>query len=101
MKDDNGYAALMHASKDGHESCVQALLAAGADKDAKNNEGMIALMWATEKGHESCVQPLLVAGADREAKDGDTALMRASERGHEAILTLLSDENLLLTCDLF
>ena len=40
------------ASEDGHESCVRAMLEAGADKDAKNNDGMTALMDASQNGHE-------------------------------------------------
>ena len=70
---------------------MQALLHAGADKDAKGNGGNTALMYASMFGHESCVRALLEAGADKEAKDkdGKTALMHASERGHEAVVTVL------------
>ena len=48
-------------------------------------------MYASMFGHESCVRALLEAGADKEAKDkgGKTALMLASERGHEAVVTVL------------
>ena len=31
----------------GHESCVRALLEAGADKDAKSNDGSTALIYAS------------------------------------------------------
>ena len=64
---------LLHASN-GHESCVRALLDAGADKDAKDNDGSTALMYASENGHESCVMSpvyednLVDAGADNDAK---------------------------------
>ena len=37
----------MYASENGHESCVRALLEAGADKDAKNNDGRTALIGAS------------------------------------------------------
>ena len=50
-------------------------------------------MYASMFGHEACVRVLLEAGADKKAKDNDgkTALVHASEEGHEAIVTLLGD----------
>ena len=88
-KDNDGWTALIFASIGGHESCVRALLYAGADKDAKTTtNGSTALIWASENGHESCVQALLDAGADRDAKDnkGRTALMRATRASVGALL---------------
>ena len=63
--------ALASSIRYGHESCVRALLDAGADKDAKDNDGRTALMLLLMSGHESCVRALLDAGADKDAKDND------------------------------
>ena len=51
----DGVTALMIASAGSHESCVRALLEAGADKDAENEDGKTALTYATESGHEAVV----------------------------------------------
>jgi ankyrin repeat protein len=56
------------ASYSGHLAVVQALLAAGADKDAKTENGCTALYIASLKGHLAVVEALLAAGADKEAK---------------------------------
>ena len=53
--DDEGDTSLMYATMKGHESCVQALLVAGADVEAKDNEGHTALIRASEGGHEAVV----------------------------------------------
>ena len=42
---------------------VQALLAQGADMNAKNDIGGTALMYAKEKGHKEIVRILKEAGA--------------------------------------
>ncbi len=57
MKDDDRYGvtALTVASMRGHESCVRALLDAGADKDAKDDDGVTALTDASENCHEAVV----------------------------------------------
>ena len=93
MKDEDGYTALMHASQNGYESCVQALLNAGVNIEATANDGMTALVCASKDGHELCVRALLAAGADKEAKnnDGQTALIYASRNGYESILWALLD----------
>ena len=69
----------------GDARTVQALLAAGADKEAKDsNGGFTALILASFHGHTEIAQALLAAGADKEAKnnDGWTTLIHASYRGH-------------------
>jgi len=77
---------------------VQALLAKGADVNAKANDGQTALMVASshEQGfglldHPNIVPALLAQGADVNAKDrtGQTALMHASYSGHLDIVRAL------------
>ena len=57
--------ALLWAAQEGHEACVVALLAAGADPQAAEEDGHTALMFAAMyngvqyKGHEACVAALL------------------------------------------
>jgi ankyrin repeat protein len=56
--------------------CIKALLAAGADVNAKDNEGKTALREAAWKGGADSLKALIAAGADVNAKDkeGYTAL---------------------------
>ena len=43
---------------------MKALLARGADVNAKERRGQTALMWAAAEGHAEVVELLLKAGAD-------------------------------------
>jgi ankyrin repeat protein len=71
----------MKASQAGHLDVVQALLAKGAEVNAKANNGGTALMLASLAGHPDVVQALLAQGADVNAKTsgGVTALMAAKD----------------------
>ena len=60
---------LISAAFRGDAAAVQALLAKGADVNAKNNDGVTALMVASENGHLDVVQALLAKGAEVNAKD--------------------------------
>ncbi len=53
----------MDAAFHGHTAIVEALLAAGAKVNAKNNDGKTALSIAAEKGHTDIVELLKKAGA--------------------------------------
>ena len=72
---------------------MQALLAEGADVEAKDNGGRTALVWAAEGGHTDIVQALLAKGLEiwplsahywvnTTDSEGWTALMHAASKGH-------------------
>src|SRR6058998_2152044 len=69
----------MHAIHKGQKGSVQALVAAGADVNAKSGKGITALIMAAGYGYGDIVQLLLDKGADpyAETSDGDNALAAA------------------------
>ena len=91
-----GNTALIMSAHRGRDSIVEALLATGANKDARSHVlpnidpkgGGTALIAAAWKGHEGCVRLLMEAGADRSIKevDGNTALDLASTEAIKALL---------------
>jgi phosphoglycerol transferase MdoB-like AlkP superfamily enzyme len=87
----NRTSALMQAASKGHTDTVQALIAKGADVNAKYKRDETALMWAASKGHTDTVQALIAKGADVNAKNnfGGTALTWAIKGGHADIVHLL------------
>ena len=82
---------LVNAAGDGNVAEVQALLAAGADVDARATFGAMALTHAALLGHYRVAQILLEAGANIDAtnRDGETALDLATRRGHIDIVRVL------------
>ena len=76
--------ALLKAATAGDTAKVQALLAGGADVDAKERNGATALMLAAYNGHTTTVRALLSGGANLNAAEGNgaTALMLATSAGH-------------------
>jgi hypothetical protein len=86
-----GYTALMWAAIFNHPEIVSALLAAGADVNAKDNNGSTALIWAAIKGYPEIIRILLSTGADLDIKDQDgmTALMMAAWYGKTQIVKML------------
>ena len=82
---------LMMASIFNKLNAVRALLAVGANLDAKQNYGWTALMYAAEFGNTELAKILLSAGADVNAKnkDGSTALMIMAEFGHAEVAEIL------------
>jgi ankyrin repeat protein len=91
----------MEAAGEGHTHIVQALLAHGADVNAKNKFGCTALMMAAVEGHADIVQALLSQGADVNAKDNDgyTALLAAEQMGHKEIVRMLKKDGAKVSGD--
>lgn len=83
---------LIAAARDGDMVRVIALLAQGAEVDARTEtNGYTPLLWAASRGHAETVRILLSAGAnaDVQADDGQTALMRACDNGRTEIAAVL------------
>ena len=74
------------------QSCVQALIIAGADVNRLLTNNRTVLMQAAECGADSYVH-ILVEGADVNSTDtsGDTALILASRNGHASSVSALID----------
>jgi ankyrin repeat protein len=70
---------------------AHALLAGGADANAKDGNGFTALHSSAVYGHAETVQALLASGADARAKGGGgkTPLYLATMNGHTNIVQLL------------
>lgn len=84
--------SLLHAVREGDPEAVKALLAEGADVNAKDGDGWTALMLAIVKGHLDAARALLCEGADVHSKNnrGWTALRFAvSMDDSEAVRLLL------------
>ena len=83
--------AMQQYSAIGDAAAVQALLANGAEVNAKDNNGASALILASRNGHRDVVQALLANGAEVNAKDNDgaTALILASRNGHRDVVQAL------------
>jgi ankyrin repeat protein len=75
----NGWTPLMHAIHKNQKGSVEALIAGGADVNARGNGGMSALIMAARYGYGDIVRLLLAKGADpyAETPDGDNALAAA------------------------
>ena len=79
------------AAYEGHQTVVQALIAAGADVNKQNNNGWIPLHWATYNGRQAIVQDLIAAGADvnQPNNKGRIPLHMAAYYGHQAVVQAL------------
>jgi uncharacterized protein len=81
---------LMGAARGGHLEVVKALIALGADPNAKSLYDDTALMEAVENGNVEVVRLLLDKGADVTANAfGRTALKIARTKGSEDIAEIL------------
>ena len=76
--------ALLMASQFGHVDVVQALLAKGADVNAKDSRGLTALMMASQFGHVDVVQALIAKGADVNAQESRHQALPSSTTSGDA-----------------
>jgi ankyrin repeat protein len=85
------YTLLMLAATHGHRPMVEALLALGADPNARSGGGSSALLLAVGHRQIDTAEALLKAGAevDAQAADGGTAVMLALARRDAAMLGAL------------
>lgn len=93
-------AGLAQAAADGDAARVRALVAAGADPNARGERGITVLQWALYQRSVDGLRALLAAGADpaRGADDGTTVLQLAAmaddPRYLQALLDAKVDPNL-------
>lgn len=75
----------------GHADIAKALVAAGADVNAKQRHGWTPLHGAADSGSVELVELLLARGADPDAthQEGKTALDIAREKGHADVVAVL------------
>ena len=93
-KDSDSQTALMYATSGLHPETVKYLLENGADVDVQSKKlRFTALMIAASGGEEELVRLLLAHGANKELveSNGRTAIDRARQYGHEAVVTLLEE----------
>jgi ankyrin repeat protein len=86
--------AVVSVAEQGDASALSALLAKGADPDARRGrDGQTALMQAARLGRYDMVRDLLVHGAHKDLVDGRgrTAFDFAVEAKHSDIIALLRD----------
>ncbi len=83
---------LLDAVRKGDAARVKALLAQGADVNAKSPYGATGLFFAADRGNAEIVKILLDQGADASVKDtfyGATAMGFAAEKEHVEVIRLL------------
>lgn len=91
-QDIDGQTALMYATRRADTPTVEFLLKHGAEVNAQSSKrGFTALIIAAGVGDVGLVRLLLDHGADRNRaeNDGNTAVDRARQNGHSAVVTLL------------
>ncbi len=87
-----GFTSLMMAARYGTPFVVKALVADGADIEARDRLfGRTALMWAISRRNFPCVRTLIACRADVDTKDfwGCTALWWASYQRHPKMVRFL------------
>lgn len=95
MQTNAGQTPLILAAWRSYEDVVRVLIAHGALLDFIDVYHWIALAYAADNGHLGIVQLLLESKASIDTPSGDdgqTALMRASWRGHEEIVQALDSQ---------
>jgi len=95
-----GWTPLHSASHHGHAEVIIALLAAGADKNKKNEKYGTPLHVASENGHVEVVKKLIEACGEvntQRSSDGSTPLHCASYNGHVEVITASQLEQTILS----
>ncbi|MBN8866545.1 MAG: ankyrin repeat domain-containing protein [Solirubrobacterales bacterium] len=92
-RDEEGTPAVVAATKAGDLEAVRALLAAGADPNAKDDMQDSAYLYAGAEGLDDILKLTLTHGADVTSTNryGGTALIPASEHGHVSTVRILLD----------
>lgn len=90
-KDGSGWSALTWASKMGHLDLVRFFLSIDADINSTDNNLDTPLAWACRKNQVAVVDELVVSNASLDCQNhlGWTALMEASFRGYNEVLSIL------------
>ncbi|KAL7795561.1 ankyrin repeat-containing domain protein [Trichoderma afarasin] len=110
LENETSRTPLLWAAKERDEAIVRLLLVAGAQVETPDSANLTPLSWAASNGHEGIVRLLLDAGAQVDWEDswipssyhekrhsyrpwpaehGQTPLLWAAMKGHEAIVRLL------------
>lgn len=91
LKNEDGWSALMYASRGGNLALVRALLDKGANINLQSSDGETALMIAAHYGDLGTTSLLLDRGADIRLADktGSTALSTATKWGRSAVISAL------------
>lgn len=89
--DSDGNTALMLAASHGKLPALRFLIARKANVHHRNKYGDFALWWGVYEDRKDITEALLNAGADKNMKTtaGQTALDRATTRGHAALAAFL------------
>ncbi|XP_066281640.1 transient receptor potential cation channel subfamily A member 1-like isoform X2 [Branchiostoma lanceolatum] len=110
-KDGAGCTPLHHAAQGGFDKNVRSLLAAGADRNSRNDNGETALNEAARHGRLNVMKTLL-RGSGREGKPGDSIKVRlvntansrgmrplhlACKYGHPEVVRYLLDNHAAIT----
>ncbi len=92
---------LMDAVVNGDSKAVKALIAAGANVNARHKAGVTVLIEAAARGYADIVRALIDAGANVNDRNvyGFTALIRATEKGSTEIVRALIDAGAARDCD--
>lgn len=94
MQDNDGWSALLLASRYGHGDVVKKLLDNGAEVNIRNNNKSSPLMLACRNGYSFVAQVLINKGAEVNMKNNDnwSSLMLASHNGHiDTVKVLLAN----------